>query len=332
MAFKDFGARFMARLMAYFLENQQQPINILVATSGDTGSAVAQGFLGIEGVRVIVLYPKGKVSEIQEKQFTTLGKNVIALEVDGNFDDCQKLVKQSFLDEDLNKKIRLTSANSINIGRLIPQSFYYFYAYAKLQNHKRSLVFSVPSGNFGNLCGGLFAKRMGLPVEKFIAATNVNDVVPKYLLTGEFKPAASIKTLSSAMDVGSPSNFVRILDLYGHNYDDILKDVRGASFTDEQTRKVIYEVSGRYEYTLDPHTAVGYLGITDYFQKTKNKEAIGVVLSTAHPSKFIDIVEEATGSKIIIPDRMRNLINRKKLSVPLQNNFDHLKQFLSTLK
>lgn len=328
LAFKDFGARFMARLMAYFVEKSEKPIHILVATSGDTGSAVAHGFLGVEGVKVVVLYPKGKVSEIQEKQFTTLGLNVTALEVDGVFDDCQRLVKSAFLDEELNSQLQLTSANSINIGRLIPQTFYYFNAYSRLRSENRPLVFSVPSGNFGNLCAGLIARKMGMPAAKFIAATNVNDIFPKYLLSGEFTPRDSIQTISNAMDVGNPSNFARILDLYDGDIGKIRQDIYGAAFTDKETRQAIYDVSARYEYVLDPHSAVGYLGLNKYFKETKNREEIGVILATAHPSKFKDIVEEATGSRTIIPDRLRKHLRLQKKSIPVSSDFSDFKNLL----
>lgn len=328
LAFKDFGARFMARLMAHFMEKATEDVHILVATSGDTGSAVAQGFLGVKGVKVVVLYPKGKVSQIQEKQFTTLGENITAIEVEGAFDDCQKLVKQAFLDEELNRNLRLNSANSINIGRLIPQTFYYFSAYADLKSLGKELVFSTPSGNFGNLCGGLIAKRMGLPVARFIAATNVNDVVPQYLLNGVFNSRPSTPTISNAMDVGNPSNFARILALYDNKIEKIREDVYGASFTDEQTRRVLHDVSARSQYTLDPHTAVGYLGLEKYFKETKNNDKTGVILSTAHPSKFVEVVEKITGSKVIIPDRLRARLRMKKISVPMKADFEAFKKFL----
>src|SRR6187549_3702248 len=261
LAFKDFGARFMSQLLGYFAKRQKQEIVILVATSGDTGSAVANGFLGVEGTRVVVLYPSGKVSDIQEKQFTTLGQNITALEVDGTFDDCQRLVKQAFLDDQLKTKYYLTSANSINIARLIPQSFYYFYAYAQVKDKTEPVVFSIPSGNFGNLTGGLLAKRMGLPIHHFIAATNVNDVVPEYLQTKLFKPRASRQTISNAMDVGNPSNFDRILNLYGGNFETLSSDIYGCFFTDEETQKAMRNVYSAKHYVMDPHGAIGYLGL-----------------------------------------------------------------------
>jgi len=328
LAFKDFGARFMARLMAHFLQQEKKELNILVATSGDTGSAVANGFYEVDGIRVIVLYPKGKISPYQEKQITTLGKNIVAVEVDGTFDDCQALVKSAFLDITLNTMINLTSANSINIGRLIPQSFYYFYAYAKLKTQQKPLVFSVPSGNFGNLCAGIIAHKMGLPVEKFVAATNINDIIPKYLTSGKFAPTPSKKTISNAMDVGNPSNFVRLQALFNHEEQLIKDKIWGAAYTDQQTLKAIEDISADFEYTLDPHTAIGYLGLQDYFTASKEKEQIGVVLATAHPSKFIDVVEKATGSKVIIPDRLRELLDRNKMAIPLKNDFEELKALI----
>lgn len=327
LAFKDFGARFMARLMAYLLRGEENEINILVATSGDTGSAVAQGFLGVPGIQVTILYPKGKVSEIQEKQLTTLGNNITALEVDGTFDDCQRLVKQAFLDQDLNKKVRLTSANSINIGRLIPQSFYYFHAYAQLRQQNLPLVFSVPSGNFGNLCGGLIAKQMGLPVDRFIAATNINDVFPQYLQSGLFTPRPSEKTISNAMDVGNPSNFSRIKDLYNINLETIRKNIVGVKVTDTETREAIREVYRHHQYVLDPHAAVAYRGLTDYL-KTTGKEVAGVLLGTAHPAKFIEVVEEETGQKVRIPDRLQSVMDKPKQAIALSNAYEQLKDFL----
>lgn len=332
LAFKDFGARFMARLMAHFNQPSQKKLNILVATSGDTGSAVANGFYGVEGIKVIVLYPKDKISPYQEKQITTLGKNIISVEVDGTFDDCQALVKRSFLDESLNQEINLTSANSINIGRLIPQSFYYFYAYAKLARQQKPVIFSVPSGNFGNLCGGIIAQKLGLPVSRFIAATNINDIVPKYLTSGLFEPAPSKRTISNAMDVGNPSNFVRLRALFDHDEDQIKQNIYGAAFTDEETKNAIQDISASLEYTVDPHTAVGYMGLKKYFAEANDKESLGVILATAHPSKFIDVVEEATGSKVIIPERLRSLLNRKKMAVPITNDFEQLKMLLLGLQ
>ncbi len=264
MAFKDFGARFMSQLLGYFAKQQDREIVILVATSGDTGSAVANGFLGVEGTKVIVLYPSGKVSEIQEKQFTTLGRNVTALEIDGTFDDCQGMVKKAFLDQDLRSRYFLTSANSINIARLIPQSFYYFYAYGKVARKNRPVVFAVPSGNFGNLTGGLLAKRMGLPLETFVAATNANDIVPSYLKSAVFDPKPSQQTISNAMDVGNPSNFIRLLDLFDRDFNKVSELIKGYSFTDEETRAAMRHVHATSQYVMDPHGAVGYLGLKKY--------------------------------------------------------------------
>jgi threonine synthase len=328
LAFKDFGARFMARLMAYFLRTEKKDINILVATSGDTGSAVAQGFLDMPGIKVTILYPSGKVSDIQEKQLTTLGKNITALEVDGTFDDCQRLVKEAFLDKELNQKINLSSANSINISRLIPQTFYYFYAYSQLKKTGKPIVFSVPSGNFGNLCGGLIAKKMGLPVHKFIAATNVNDIVPDYLLKGIFKPRASVRTISNAMDVGNPSNFVRLLALYDMDLNKVRKDITGKSYTDARTSAAIGEVYNKTGYILDPHGAVGYLGLKEYLESEK-ADVNGIFLATAHTTKFLEVVEDVVGKKIELPARLQEIVNKEKKSIPLPPHFKNLKEFLS---
>lgn len=329
LAFKDFGARFMSQLLGYFARQQDREIVILVATSGDTGSAVANGFLGVEGTRVIVLYPSGKVSEIQEKQFTTLGRNVTALEVEGTFDDCQRLVKQAFLDDGLRKKYFLTSANSINIARLIPQSFYYFYAVA--QAGKRPVVFSVPSGNFGNLTGGLLARRMGLPIERFIAATNVNDVVPEYLKTELFNPRPSQQTISNAMDVGNPSNFVRMLDLFEQDHKSLSSLITGYRFTDSETRTAMQQVFKTTRYTLDPHGAIGYLGLKRFFQE-KPGDMLGIFLETAHPAKFKEVVDEALGYPVEIPAPLQKFMARQKQSVPMTSDFGAFKEYLiSTL-
>jgi threonine synthase len=327
MAFKDFGARFMSQLLGHFAKQQEREIIILVATSGDTGSAVANGFLDVAGTRVVVLYPSGKVSEVQEKQFTTLGKNVTALEVNGTFDDCQRLVKQAFLDEELKTSYFLTSANSINIARLIPQSFYYFYAYAQLKDKKKPLVFSVPSGNFGNLTGGVFAKRMGLPVAKFIATTNTNDIVPEYLRTKLFTPRSSTQTISNAMDVGNPSNFTRLLDLYNNNFGALTADIIGYSITDEETRIAMREVFAQRKYIMDPHGAVGYLGLKKYL--AENKENVsGIFLETAHPGKFIDVVEDTLDQKIQLPETLQKFMKGTKLSVPISSAFEEFKAYL----
>ena len=327
LAFKDFGARFMARLMSYFLEKRQREINILVATSGDTGSAVAQGFLDMPGIKVTILYPSKKVSDIQEKQLTTLGRNVKALEVSGTFDDCQRLVKEAFLDKELNKRILLTSANSINISRLIPQSFYYFYGYAQVKEKGKPVVFSVPSGNFGNLCGGLIAKRMGLPVEKFVASTNMNDIVPEYLTSGLFQPRPSIKTISNAMDVGNPSNFARLMAFYEEDLNKIKNDIWGAKYTDKQTSEAIQQVYKKISYILDPHGAVGYLGLKDYF-KEASSSANGIFLATAHPSKFLEVVEQVIEKRIELPERLKETVKKEKKSIEMQPDFNALKEYL----
>ncbi len=327
LAFKDFGARFMSQLLGYFAKQQKQEIVILVATSGDTGSAVANGFLGVPGTRVVVLYPSGKVSDIQEKQFTTLGQNITSLEVDGTFDDCQHLVKQAFLDDELKNKFYLTSANSINIARLIPQSFYYFYAYAQVKDKSRPVVFSIPSGNFGNLTGGLLAKRMGLPIHHFIAATNVNDVVPEYLQTKLFKPRSSKQTISNAMDVGNPSNFDRILNLYGGNFETLSHDIFGCAFTDEETQKAMRHIYSTKQYVMDPHGAIGYLGLKKYVEKTI-ENVTGIFLETAHPAKFKDVVDETLGQKIEIPKPLLKFMQQTKQSLQMQKDFNSFKNYL----
>jgi threonine synthase len=327
MAFKDFGARFMSQLLRFFSTQVKQEIVILVATSGDTGSAVANGFLKVPGVRVIVLYPSGKVSDVQEKQFTTLGRNITALEVAGTFDDCQHLVKQAFADAELREKFFLTSANSINIARLIPQSFYYFYAYAQRKHRDKAVVFSVPSGNFGNLTGGLLAKRMGLPVRHFVAATNVNDVVPQYLLTGILTPRASRQTISNAMDVGNPSNFARLMDLYGSDFNAIKKEIIGYAFTDAETALAMQQISKQHGYTLDPHGAVGYLGLKKYLT-TYPEELNGIFLETAHPAKFKDVVESAIQQRIPLPATLEKFVSGKKQSLPLSNRYTDFKETL----
>lgn len=322
LAFKDVGARFLARCLSYFSSGSQQKVTVLVATSGDTGSAVAHGFLGVDNVDVVILYPKGKVSKLQEQQLTTLGQNITAIEVDGNFDDCQRMVKTAFLDKDLNKNVSLTSANSINIARLIPQSFYYFWAKAQLP--EQDLVFSIPSGNYGNLTAGLLAKRMGLAIKGFIASSNINDVVPNYLLSGEYKPAKSKQTISNAMDVGDPSNFYRMMDLYNRSWDAVVKDISGYSFDDDKTRSVIKAVYDQTGYTLDPHGAVAYLGLKRYLQE---KRATGVFLETAHPAKFKDVVDEVIGN-VDVPERLAKYMNEEKKSIKMPADYNSLKEFL----
>jgi threonine synthase len=330
MAFKDFGARFMSQLLRYFSSQVQNEIVILVATSGDTGSAVANGFLGAPGIRVVVLYPSGKVSDIQEKQFTTLGQNITALEVAGTFDDCQRLVKNAFLDGKLREDYFLTSANSINIARLIPQSFYYFHAYAQRKLRDRPVVFSVPSGNFGNLTAGLLAKRMGLPVKRFVAATNVNDVVPEYLTTGSLNPRPSKHTLSNAMDVGNPSNFARMMDLYGYSLEAIQKDITGYAFTDAQTKEAMKLVSDKYGYILDPHGAIGYLGLKRYIGENPT-EVNGIFLETAHPAKFKDAVENAIHQTVALPPTLQRFAKGKKETVLISNRYEEFKGTLTKL-
>ncbi|HUI51836.1 MAG TPA: threonine synthase [Terriglobales bacterium] len=327
LAFKDFGARFMARLMGYFVRGESRPLTVLVATSGDTGSAVAHGFLGVPGIRVVILYPSKRISEAQEKQFTTLGENITALEVSGAFDDCQRLVKQAFADEALNKHAFLTSANSINIGRLLPQMFYHVAAYRQLPVASTPLVVAVPSGNFGNLTAGLFAKRIGLPVARFIAATNANDVIPQYLHTGEFRPRAAQATFSNAMDVGDPNNFPRLLDLCRGRLEFVQKEIWGYGATDEETLREMQSVWERYRYIADPHTAVGLLAWEAY-KRAHSEPAQGLVLATAHPAKFADVVVKAIGSAPPLPDRLAAYLQRPKLSLPISSHYDDLKQFL----
>jgi threonine synthase len=326
LAFKDFGARFMARLVAHIIKNDDKKITILVATSGDTGSAVANGFLGVDGIDVVILYPSGKVSKLQELQLTTLGKNIQALEVKGTFDDCQRMVKSAFLDVELTKQIRLTSANSINISRLIPQSFYYFYAFSQVEPEKK-VVFSVPSGNFGNLTAGIIACKMGLPVFHFVASTNANKVIPEYLQTGIFKPHAFVQTISNAMDVGNPSNFDRMLDIYHHSKDEMSKDISGFSFNDTDTRNAMKEVLSKYGYVLDPHGAVGILGLKKYLQQ-HNENIAGIVLETAHPAKFKNVVEETLNVEVDLPHPLRLIAERQKTAKLISNNYSDLKDFL----
>ncbi len=327
LAFKDVGGRFMARLLGYFIRKSgENQVNVLVATSGDTGSAVANGFLGVEGIHVYVLYPKGKVSEIQEKQFTTLGHNIIAIEVDGTFDDCQALVKSAFMDEELNAQMKLTSANSINVARFLPQSFYYFYAYAQLKKMGKAdqLVVCVPSGNFGNITAGLFAKRMGLPLSRFIAANNRNDIFYQYLKTGNYHPRPSVATIANAMDVGAPSNFARILDLYGNSHAAISSEIGGATYTDEQIRQSVKEVYDETGYLLDPHGACGYRALAEQLREGET----GVFLETAHPAKFLQTVESIIGDKVAIPEKLQEFMKGVKQSVPMCKDFDAFKHYL----
>ncbi len=326
LAFKDVGARFMARLTSYYTRNQNRSVNVLVATSGDTGSAVANGFLGVEGVHVYVLYPKGKVSAIQECQFATLGQNITAIEIDGTFDDCQSLVKAAFMDKELNEKLMLTSANSINVARFLPQAFYYFYAYAQLKKQGKSdeMVVCVPSGNFGNITAGLFGKRMGLPIKRFIAANNRNDIFYQYLQTGKYNPRPSIATIANAMDVGDPSNFARVLDLYGHSHETITAEISGAAYTDDQIRETIKKVYDETGYLLDPHGACGYRALEEGL---KQGEA-GVFLETAHPTKFLETVEGVIGEKVEIPAKIQEFMKGEKVSVGMSKEFEDFKGYL----
>ena len=329
LAFKDVGARFMARLLRYFLKENSMMVNVLVATSGDTGSAVANGFLGVEGIRVFVLYPKGKVSEIQEKQFTTLGQNIVAIEIDGTFDDCQHLVKTAFLDEGLNQKMILTSANSINVARFLPQSFYYFNAFARLKEkgvlQNKDLVISVPSGNFGNLTAGLFSREMGLPVGKFLAANNENDVVYEYLTTGNYLPRRSVETIANAMDVGAPSNFARILDLYNSSHLKIASIMEGFRYSNDEISAIILKVYQETGYLIDPHGACGYAALEQYL----DSDQVGIFLETAHPAKFTDTMEKILGKeKIPMPEKLKAFMMGEKNSVTLTTDYETFRSYL----
>lgn len=326
LAFKDVGARFMARMLQHFLKKGSGEVNVLVATSGDTGSAVANGFLGVEGIKVYVLYPKGKVSPIQECQFTTLGQNITAIEVDGVFDDCQALVKNAFMDKELNQKMRLTSANSINVARFLPQSFYYFYAYAQMKKRglADNLVMCVPSGNFGNICSALFGKRMGLPIKRFIAANNSNDIFYKYLQTGKYEPKASVQTIANAMDVGDPSNFARIYDLYGKSHDAIAADISGATFSDDQIADAMRSCYANTGYVCDPHGACGYEALKEGLQEGET----GVFLETAHPAKFKSVVDGILHTDIEIPQKLQAFMKGTKQSVSLPNDYEAFRQLL----
>lgn len=329
LAFKDFGARFMSRVMSYFLEDGEKELNVLVATSGDTGGAVALGFLGVPNTRVTILYPKGKVSPIQELQLTTNGQNIRAIEIEGTFDDCQALVKQAFNDPELKQRFRLTSANSINISRLIPQTFYYFNAYAQLQREgKTELIFAVPSGNFGNIGAGFIAWKMGLPVKQFIAATNINDTVPSFLRSGVYRAKPSVQTYSNAMDVGDPSNWVRIMDIFGGDSTKLKKLLTAYTFTDEETLHAIEQVYGAQQYIMCPHTAIAWLASKQWLIDHPDENAEIVFLSTAHPCKFPDIFSKEIFSKIDIPSQVQALDGREKLAVTLGKGFDGFRQYL----
>ncbi len=325
LAFKDFGARFMANILSHL--NKKNKITILTATSGDTGSAVANGFFNSEGIDVILLYPKNKVSKIQDQQLTTLGGNVKALEVDGNFDDCQYLVKAAFRDDELKARLTLSSANSINIARLIPQSFYYISAYAQLKNKNKKIVFSVPSGNFGNLTGGLFAYKMGLPVNHFVASVNSNNVFTHYLSSGKFEPKPSVKTISNAMDVGNPSNFFRVYDFFDEDINSIKTLIKSYSFADFKTEAAMKEVKLKYDYVIDPHGAVGYLGLTNFY-KDYIDDYIGIILETAHPAKFKNIVDDTLNINLVLPNELEKCMQKKKQSISMSNKFEDFKEFL----
>ncbi|MEL0456316.1 threonine synthase [Flavobacteriaceae bacterium SZ-1-7] len=325
MAFKDVGARFMARCLGYFNQNNDREVTVLVATSGDTGGAVANGFLGVKGVNVVILYPSGKVSDIQEKQLTTLGQNIKALEVNGTFDDCQAMVKTAFLDESLTSKMQLTSANSINVARWLPQLFYFIFAYKQLHKQYNDIVFSVPSGNFGNICAGMMAQQLGLPIKHFVASNNVNNVVTRYLLSQLYEPKPSIQTISNAMDVGAPSNFIRIQEIYRNNFETLKDNVSSYSFTDNETKEAMLEIYNNYNYVADPHGAVGYLGCKEYLKENPNAHC--VFLETAHPTKFLDVVEEVINEKQPLPEQIQSVMGKDKEAVVI-STYEDLKGFL----
>jgi len=325
MAFKDVGARFMARCLGYFNQNNTNDVKVLVATSGDTGGAVANGFLGVKGVNVVILYPSGKVSDIQEKQLTTLGQNITALEVDGVFDDCQDMVKKAFLDDSITTKMQLTSANSINVARWLPQLFYFMFAYKQLHKQYDDIVFSIPSGNFGNICAGMMAQQLGLPVKHFIASNNANNVVTQYLKTKNYNPKPSVQTISNAMDVGNPSNFVRIHEIYNNDFERLKENLSSYSYTDKETKDALLEIYERYNYIADPHGAVGYLGCKDYLKTHENTHC--VFLETAHPTKFLDVVEGVIKTKVDLPPQIKAVIDKEKVATQI-SNYEDLKAFL----
>ena len=325
MAFKDVGARFMARCLGYFNKNNEEEITVLVATSGDTGGAVASGFLGVKGVKVVILYPSGKVSDIQERQLTTLGQNITALKVDGVFDDCQDMVKKAFIDADLTDHINLTSANSINVARWLPQLFYFLFAYKQLKSKYRNLVFSVPSGNFGNICAGMIAQRLGLPTSHFIASNNLNNTVTEFLQSQNYIPRKSVQTISNAMDVGNPSNFVRIQELFQNDFNLLKDNLSSYSFTDAETKKAMSELYQNFGYIADPHGAIGYLGAKSYLQEKPDSHC--VFLETAHPTKFLNVVEEVIQTKVSLPEQIAVLMDREKSSIDI-SSYDDLKQYL----
>ena len=324
MAFKDVGARFMARCLGYFNASNTNEVTVLVATSGDTGGAVANGFLGVKGVNVVILYPSGKVSDIQEKQLTTLGQNITALEVDGVFDDCQDMVKRAFMDGELTSKMQLTSANSINIARWLPQLFYFMFAYKQLKGKHRDIAFSIPSGNFGNICAGMVAQKLGLPAKHFIASNNANDTVVNYMATQSYTPKPSVQTISNAMDVGNPSNFIRIQELHDNNFDILKANFSSFSYTDDETRDALLELYNDFNYVADPHGAVGYLGAKTYL---KNNDAHVVFLETAHPTKFLDIVEDVIRENIDLPPQIEAVMDKEKVAIAI-NSYEELKGFL----
>ena len=325
MAFKDVGARFMARCLGYFNKDNNEEVTVLVATSGDTGGAVASGFLGVKGVRVVILYPSGKVSHVQEKQLTTLGQNITALEVDGTFDDCQDIVKRAFLDDDLTEKMALTSANSINIARWMPQMFYFLFSYKQLKSKNKPIVFSVPSGNFGNICAGMLAQKLGFPFAHFIASNNANNVVERYFKTNTYSPLPSIQTISNAMDVGNPSNFIRIQKLYDNNFEALKNNLTAYSFSDEQTKEALSAIYKGSGYIADPHGAVGYLGCKSY--REKNPAAQTIFLETAHPTKFLDVVEAVIPEKIALPPQIQAVIEKEKSAIYVED-YSQFKTFL----
>jgi len=324
MAFKDVGARFMARCLGYFNKDNTNEVTVLVATSGDTGGAVANGFLGVKGVNVVILYPSGKVSDIQEKQLTTLGQNITALEVDGVFDDCQDMVKRAFMDEELTSKMQLTSANSINIARWLPQLFYFLFTYKQLKSKHKDIAFSVPSGNFGNICAGMVAQKLGLPVKHFIAANNANDTVVNYMTTQSYDPKPSVQTISNAMDVGNPSNFIRIQELHSNNFEALKANLSSYSYTDEDTKAALLELYKDFNYIADPHGAVGYLGAKTYL---RNNDAHIVFLETAHPTKFLDVVEEVIKETVLLPPQIEAIMDKEKVSIEI-STYKKLKEVL----
>ncbi|KAA5821453.1 threonine synthase [Algibacter amylolyticus] len=325
MAFKDVGARFMARCLGYFNKDNTNEVTVLVATSGDTGGAVANGFLGVKGVNVVILYPSGKVSDIQEMQLTTLGQNIKALEVNGTFDDCQAMVKTAFLDEALTSQMQLTSANSINVARWLPQLFYFMFAYKQLKASNKEIVFSVPSGNFGNVCAGMMAQQLGLPIKHFVASNNANNVVTRYLISELYEPKPSVQTISNAMDVGAPSNFIRIQEIYKNQFETLKENVSSYSFSDDETREAMLEIYNNYNYVADPHGAVGYLGCKSHLEQNPNAHC--VFLETAHPTKFLDVVEEVIKEEQPLPEQIQAVKGRKK-EATLISNYEDLKSFL----